>query len=203
MALCGLYYSSLLANANMLILLYEDCTRLLANANVLMWLSLFPLPCVPMCQVRSDGRVVRLDEGLLIRALQPSDSGLYVCSATERGFKHTLARLQLLVLPSGAVSAALVASGQTAPLLQTSSGSASSTSGSSSNQYRDLLSILSQPEMGLINQYCQDYWSLGDSPEGRATAAQREHRRPRSRRHHGGRGITTAHTRRGRSPIVT
>lgn len=151
----------------------------------------FSLPA-RVCQVRCGGRVMRLDEGLLLRSLQPSDSGLYVCSATEKGFKHVLARLQLVVLSSGAVSAALVTSGQTAPPLQTSA-----------SQYRDLLTILSQPEMGLINQYCQDYWSLGDTPQGGARADLKEQRKPRSRRHHEGSGLSATHTYSGRSHIVT
>lgn len=129
---------------------------------------------------------------MLLRSLQPSDSGLYVCSATEKGFKHVLARLQLVVLATGAVSAALVASGQTTPPLQTSA-----------SQYQDLLTILSQPEMGLINQYCQDYWSLGDTLQGGARADLKEQKKPRSRRHNGGSGLTTTHTHRGRSHIVT
>ncbi|XP_048111619.1 semaphorin-3F-like isoform X1 [Alosa alosa] len=128
-------------------------------------------------EVRSDGRVLRLDQGLLLRSLQLADAGLYVCSATENNFKHVLVRLQLVVLGSGAVSAALVESGQTAPPLQPLAG-----------QYRDLLTILSQPEIGLINQYCQDYWSLGDPQLGGAREELGEQRKPRSRRHHGGEG---------------
>ncbi|KAL2091215.1 hypothetical protein ACEWY4_013478 [Coilia grayii] len=122
-------------------------------------------------EVRSDGRVLRTDEGLLLRSLQPSDAGLYVCSSTEKGFKHMLLRVRLLVLNSQALGAALVDSGRPAPWSP------------SAGQYKELLSILSQPEMGLINQYCQDYWQEGEGPRGGAKEL-REQKKPRNRRHH-------------------
>uniref|UniRef100_A0A8C2BX70 Sema domain, immunoglobulin domain (Ig), short basic domain, secreted, (semaphorin) 3Fb n=1 Tax=Cyprinus carpio TaxID=7962 RepID=A0A8C2BX70_CYPCA len=41
-------------------------------------------------------------QGLLLRSLQSSDSGIYVCTATEKNFKHTLVKLQLVVLTNQA-----------------------------------------------------------------------------------------------------
>uniref|UniRef100_A0A8C2ZC69 Semaphorin 3F n=1 Tax=Cyclopterus lumpus TaxID=8103 RepID=A0A8C2ZC69_CYCLU len=90
-------------------------------------------------EMRSDGRILKTEQGLLLRSLQPSDSGMYQCTATEKNFKHTLVKLQLVVLSSRAVNNVT----QWTP---------------STGQYKDLLTILSQPEMSLINQYCQDYW---------------------------------------------
>uniref|UniRef100_A0A8B9HVH3 Sema domain, immunoglobulin domain (Ig), short basic domain, secreted, (semaphorin) 3Fb n=1 Tax=Astyanax mexicanus TaxID=7994 RepID=A0A8B9HVH3_ASTMX len=105
-------------------------------------------------EVRTDGRVLKTDQGLLLRSLQPSDSGTYVCTATEKNFKHTLVKLQLVVLSGQAVNNVLVETGRPSPSnLQASAWTPS---------YKDLLTILSQPEMGLINQYCQDYWQLAD-----------------------------------------
>ncbi|TTT14223.1 Semaphorin-3F [Bagarius yarrelli] len=116
---------------------------------------------------------------LLLRSLQPSDSGVYVCTATEKNFKHTLVKLQLVVLSSQAVNSVLVESG---------SRSQTSTWTPSTGQYRELLSILSQPEMGLINQYCHDYWQLGDTlrDSGSVKPSElNEQKKPRNRRHHG------------------
>uniref|UniRef100_A0AAR2KFH4 Semaphorin-3C n=1 Tax=Pygocentrus nattereri TaxID=42514 RepID=A0AAR2KFH4_PYGNA len=109
-------------------------------------------------EIRSDGRVVRTEQGLLLRSLQLSDAGSYQCTSTEKNFKHTLIKLQLVVLSARTASAWTP----------------------SAEQYKDLLTILSQPEMGLINQYCQDYWQQGDDP------ATTELRKPRNRRHHEG-----------------
>uniref|UniRef100_A0A669B2N6 Semaphorin 3F n=1 Tax=Oreochromis niloticus TaxID=8128 RepID=A0A669B2N6_ORENI len=120
----------------------------------------------------SDGRILKTEQGLLVRSLQPSDSGLYQCTATEKNFKHTLIKLQLVVLSSRAVNNALVEGG--AGLMASSFHSGSTQWTPSAGQYKDLLTILSQPEMSLINQYCQDYWQF----------ELKEQKKPRNRRHH-------------------
>ncbi|XP_067286918.1 semaphorin-3F isoform X1 [Pseudorasbora parva] len=136
-------------------------------------------------EVRTDGRVLKTDQGLLLRSLQSSDSGIYVCTATEKNFKHTLVKLQLVVLTNQAVNNILVETGRPAVSpLQSSAWTPSAV------QYKDLLTILSQPEMGLINQYCQDYWQYGDPLTGVIKAKDlkelKEQKKPRNRRHHGG-----------------
>ncbi|KAF3856213.1 hypothetical protein F7725_016936 [Dissostichus mawsoni] len=121
--------------------------------------------------IRSEGRILKTEEGLLIRSLQSSDSGIYQCTSTEKNFKHTLVKLQLVVLSSRTVNNVLVDTGSPPP-----------------PAYKDLLTILSQPEMGLINQYCQDYWQLGDVSLGENKAKNlkelKEQKKPRNRRHH-------------------
>uniref|UniRef100_A0A3Q3JCQ4 Sema domain, immunoglobulin domain (Ig), short basic domain, secreted, (semaphorin) 3Fb n=1 Tax=Monopterus albus TaxID=43700 RepID=A0A3Q3JCQ4_MONAL len=138
-------------------------------------------------EMRSDGRVLKTDQGLLLRSLQPSDSGMYQCTATEKNFKHTLVKLQLVVLSSRAVNNLLVDGG--GGLVPSSLYSSSTQWTPSAGQYKDLLTILSQPEMNLINQYCQDYWQFGDSLLGPLKAKDlkelKEQKKPRNRRHHG------------------
>ncbi|XP_029287914.1 semaphorin-3F-like isoform X1 [Cottoperca gobio] len=134
-------------------------------------------------EIRSEGRILKTEEGLLIRSLQSSDSGIYQCTSTEKNFKHTLVKLQLVVLSSRTVNNVLVETGSPAlPPLQSSAWTPSA------GQYKDLLTILSQPEMGLINQYCQDYWQLGDVSLGDNKAKSlkelKEQKKPRNRRHH-------------------
>ncbi|TNN83946.1 Semaphorin-3F [Liparis tanakae] len=134
-------------------------------------------------EIRSDGRILKTEPGLLIRSLQSSDSGIYQCTSTEKNFKHTLVKLQLVVLSSRTVNSVLVETGSPAlPPLQSSAWTPSA------GQYKDLLTILSQPEMGLINQYCQDYWQLGDVSLGENKAKSlkelKEQKKPRNRRHH-------------------
>uniref|UniRef100_A0A8D0CW66 Semaphorin 3F n=1 Tax=Sander lucioperca TaxID=283035 RepID=A0A8D0CW66_SANLU len=126
-------------------------------------------------EMRSDGRILKTEQGLLLRSLQPSDSGMYQCTATEKNFKHMLVKLQLVVLSSRAVNNVLVEGG--GGLVPSSLHSSSTQWTPSSGQYKDLLTILSQPEMSLINQYCQDYWQFGDPLLGQ--------KKPRNRRHHG------------------
>ncbi|MEQ2196485.1 hypothetical protein XENOCAPTIV_030025 [Xenoophorus captivus] len=124
--------------------------------------------------------------GLLLRSLQPSDSGMYQCTATEKNFKHTLVKLQLVVLSGRAVNTALVDG--SSGLVPSSLHSSSTQWTPSAGQYKDLLTILSQPEMSLINQYCQDYWQFGDPLLGALKAKDlkelKEQKKPRNRRHH-------------------
>ncbi|CAJ1050601.1 sema domain%2C immunoglobulin domain (Ig), short basic domain, secreted, (semaphorin) 3Fa isoform X2 [Xyrichtys novacula] len=134
-------------------------------------------------EIRSEGRILKTEQGLLIRSLQSSDSGIYQCTSTEKNFKHTLVKLQLVVLSSRTVNNVLVETGSPAlPPLQSSAWTPSV------GQYKDLLTILSQPEMGLINQYCQDYWQLGEGSLGDSKAKSlkelKEQKKPRNRRHH-------------------
>ncbi|KAL0191478.1 hypothetical protein M9458_014176, partial [Cirrhinus mrigala] len=116
--------------------------------------------------------------GLLLRSLQLSDGGDYQCTSTEKNFKHTLVKLQLVVLSARTVNTIQTETpAPAAPPLH-------------AEQYKDLLTILSQPEMGLINQYCQDYWQMGDDPAAHAhkkkdlKEVQKDLRKPRNRRHH-------------------
>uniref|UniRef100_A0A8C5ARD8 Sema domain, immunoglobulin domain (Ig), short basic domain, secreted, (semaphorin) 3Fb n=1 Tax=Gadus morhua TaxID=8049 RepID=A0A8C5ARD8_GADMO len=138
-------------------------------------------------EMRSDGRILKTEQGLLLRSLQPSDSGMYQCTGTEKNFKHTLVKMQLVVLSGRAVNNVLVEGGGGAG---GGPGTAlmSPNVGPNAGQYKDLLTILSQPEMGLINQYCQDYWQLGDPLLGSLKAKDlkelKEQKKPRNRRHH-------------------
>lgn len=135
-------------------------------------------------QIRSDGRIVRTEQGLLLRSLQLSDGGVYQCTSTEKNFKHTLVKLQQVVLSARTVNTIQTESPAPAvPPLQSSAWTPST------EQYKDLLTILSQPEMGLINQYCQDYWQMGDDPAAHTQKkdlkeVQKDLRKPRNRRHH-------------------
>uniref|UniRef100_A0A8C7CCT9 Semaphorin 3F n=1 Tax=Oncorhynchus kisutch TaxID=8019 RepID=A0A8C7CCT9_ONCKI len=74
----------------------------------------------------SDRRKEVSEQGLLLRSLQPSDSGVYQCTATEKNFKHTLVKLQLVVLSGRAINNVLVEGGGLGPSALQSSGSLNS-----------------------------------------------------------------------------
>ncbi|XP_067417381.1 semaphorin-3F isoform X2 [Emydura macquarii macquarii] len=145
-------------------------------------------------ELRTEGRVLRTEQGLLLRSLQLSDGGLYFCTATENNFKHTVAKVQLHVLSSETVHAVL--SQSEAPALP-ADGDASSPAlgvragvpGAPGPHYQDLVQLLTQPEMGLINQYCQGYWRHAVSGHKEALASLKakelqDQKKPRNRRNH-------------------
>ncbi|XP_025060158.1 semaphorin-3F isoform X5 [Alligator sinensis] len=143
-------------------------------------------------ELRIEGRVLRTEQGLLLRSLQLSDSGLYSCTATENNFKHTVAKVQLHVLNSETVHAVLFHS-ETPSLRADGDISAAAmragVPGAPGPHYQDLVQLLTQPEMGLINQYCQGYWrhaaaSHKEVLAGLKTKEQQDQKKPRNRRNH-------------------
>uniref|UniRef100_A0A8D0G8U5 Semaphorin 3F n=1 Tax=Sphenodon punctatus TaxID=8508 RepID=A0A8D0G8U5_SPHPU len=137
-------------------------------------------------ELRTEGRVLRTEQGLLLRSLQLSDGGVYSCTATENNFKHTVTKVQLHVLSSETVHAVLFQSEPPAPSL---AAMRAGLPGASNPHYHDLVQLLTQPEMGLINQYCQGYWRHTASSHKEALAGLKakelqDQKKPRNRRNH-------------------
>ncbi|KAG9472289.1 semaphorin-3F isoform X3 [Eleutherodactylus coqui] len=126
-------------------------------------------------ELRSEGRLLKTEQGLLIRSLQLSDTGIYHCTATENNFKHTVMRVRLHVLSAEAVTAALLHPEAPSALASQPAGPPGA--------YDELVQLLSQPEMGLINQYCQGYWRPSGSAHSDAKDLQ-DQKRARNRRNH-------------------
>ncbi|XP_069500240.1 semaphorin-3F isoform X2 [Ambystoma mexicanum] len=145
-------------------------------------------------EMRSEGRFLKTEQGLLLRSLQLSDSGIYLCTATENNFKHTVAKVQLHVLNRETVNAVLFHSEPPAPLANSAATSLMGPRGIvpgplDDPQYHDLIQLLTQPEMGLINQYCQGYWRHTSTTHKEVLAGLKakelqDQKKPRNRRNH-------------------
>uniref|UniRef100_A0AAA9U165 Semaphorin 3F n=1 Tax=Bos taurus TaxID=9913 RepID=A0AAA9U165_BOVIN len=133
-------------------------------------------------EVHADDRFLRTEQGLLLRALQSGDSGLYSCTATENNFKHIITRVQLHVLGQEDIRTALF------PPPSTSIPPPPGT-GPPKPRYQELAQLLAQPEVGLIHQYCQGYWrhvppSPREAPGAPRPRKPQDQKKPRNRRHH-------------------
>ncbi|XP_074054101.1 semaphorin-3F isoform X1 [Macrotis lagotis] len=141
-------------------------------------------------ELRSEERMLRTEPGLLLRALQLSDAGLYTCTATENNFKHVVTRVQLHVLSREAVHAVLFPPGAAVAALQPPGADPATASlRPPTPPYQELAQLLAQPEMGLINQYCQGYWRHAppnhkEAPGGLKTPELPDQKKPRNRRNH-------------------
>ncbi|XP_036247085.1 semaphorin-3B [Molothrus ater] len=137
----------------------------------------------PQREVQMDERVVRTERGVLLRSVQRSDAGLYLCHATEHGFTQPLLRLSLEVI--GAWQATGVASAGDPQLAAGIPGR--------KVWYRDFLQLVERPPLGATDKVCQRLWSRGRppaparSPAGPPGRGQGEEpRRARRRRTHEG-----------------
>uniref|UniRef100_A0AAQ5ZTV9 Sema domain-containing protein n=1 Tax=Amphiprion ocellaris TaxID=80972 RepID=A0AAQ5ZTV9_AMPOC len=100
--------------------------------------------------IKLDDRVLRTDQGLLIRSLAQPDTGIYHCQAVEHGFIQPLLRLNLQVIPTQRL-------GDILPGLPGAGGSV----GHSAKHrvwYRDFLSLLDHPELNSVEEFCDRVW---------------------------------------------
>ncbi|XP_062402995.1 semaphorin-3ab isoform X2 [Sardina pilchardus] len=120
-------------------------------------------------EIKWDDRVLATDQGLLIRSLQPRDSGIFYCHAVEHGFMQTLLRLTLQVIAADHLDELLhrenVAGALAAPHGSEAPGNSGANplggGGASSNQkvwYRDFLSLLNHPNLNSVDDLCEQVW---------------------------------------------
>lgn len=94
--------------------------------------------------------MLRTDQGLLIRSLTQSDTGIYHCQAVEHGFIQPLLRLNLQVIPTQKL-------GDILPGLPGAGGGV----GASPKHrlwYRDFLSLLDHPDLNSVEEFCDRVW---------------------------------------------
>ncbi|KAF6725013.1 Semaphorin-3aa [Oryzias melastigma] len=104
-------------------------------------------------EIKLDDRVLRTDQGLLIRSLTQSDAGVYHCHAIEHGFIQPLLRLSLQVIPTQRLADIL-------PGLP-GAGGGSGHSPKHRVWYRDFLSLLDHPELNSVEEFCDRVWKKG------------------------------------------
>lgn len=137
-------------------------------------------------QVRLDDRVLHTDRGLLIRSLNASDAGVYVCVAQERThFTHTLVRVTLQLVTHGQLD------GMPRPREDSALERRHSVPPESRQRYKDYLRAMSSP-FGSLEEYCDSLWLEKRPSRGRGRGLgggkwkhMQEMKKSRNRRHHG------------------
>lgn len=106
---------------------------------------------VLLSQLNREGEVLKTPHGILMKSLAKADGGLYHCLATENNFKHTLARVSLRILDRDIAVA-----------LTTPDEDEATTRSHHKHHHQDPVpptpASLLEPELRLIQQYCQSYW---------------------------------------------
>uniref|UniRef100_A0A673BGM9 Semaphorin-3A-like n=1 Tax=Sphaeramia orbicularis TaxID=375764 RepID=A0A673BGM9_9TELE len=101
-------------------------------------------------EIKLDDRVLRTDQGLLIRSLTQSDVGIYHCQAVEHGFIQPLLRLNLQVIPTQRLG----------DILPGFPGIGGGVGPSAKHRlwYRDFLSLLDHPDLNSVEEFCDRVW---------------------------------------------
>lgn len=122
-------------------------------------------------QIKLDERVLRTEQGLLIRSLAQSDTGVYHCQAVEHGFIQPLLRLNLQVIPAQKL-------GEILPGLPAAAAADAGLDQSAKHRlwYRDFLSLLDHPDLSSVEEFCDRVWKKerkqkrAKTPNGNAQA---------------------------------
>uniref|UniRef100_A0A4W4GD90 Sema domain, immunoglobulin domain (Ig), short basic domain, secreted, (semaphorin) 3Gb n=1 Tax=Electrophorus electricus TaxID=8005 RepID=A0A4W4GD90_ELEEL len=123
--------------------------------------------------------ILKTGHGILLKFLTQSDAGVYHCLATENNFKHTVARVVLRILDREIVEAL------TAP--DDPSDSANHQQHAHKHHHvpsppppqtpPPAVQLSPQPEVRLINQYCQSYWQQQQQSPAQPLKPKRTNRR--------------------------
>ncbi|TRY66880.1 hypothetical protein DNTS_033044 [Danionella cerebrum] len=117
-----------------------------------------------------DGEVLKTPQGVLLKTLTKDDAGQYHCLATENNFKHTLARVSLRILDRD-IAVALTTPDEDEEELEEEEKAPK-------NSAPPTPALLLEPEMRLIQQYCQSYWDqLRNGGHAQAEPPKRTNRR--------------------------
>eukprot|EP00063_Salmo_salar_P015920 XP_013990755.1 PREDICTED: semaphorin-3F-like [Salmo salar] len=106
-----------------------------------------------------DREVLKTGHGILLKSLSHADGGLYNCLATENNFKHTVARVALRILDREIVEALTSPDGPPEDQNPHHHRHPHHHPPPPPPPPHNLPpQFSSQPEIRLINQYCQSYW---------------------------------------------
>ncbi|XP_010885656.2 semaphorin-3aa [Esox lucius] len=112
-------------------------------------------------EIKSEDRVIRTEQGLLIRSLDQADSGVYTCHAVEHGFIQPLLRLSLQVIPMQRLGELLPGGPHGVAGGPGRAGGGSVGAGHSTKHklwYRDFLSLLDHPDLNSVEEFCERVW---------------------------------------------
>lgn len=109
-----------------------------------------------LIQIKVDDRMIRTEQGLLLRSLQRRDSGIYFCHAVEHGFMQTLLKVTLEVIDTDHLEELLH---------KEEDGDASKTKDATNSMtpsqkiwYRDFMQLINHPNLNTMDEFCEQVW---------------------------------------------
>ncbi|XP_004864455.1 semaphorin-3G [Heterocephalus glaber] len=108
-------------------------------------------------QVKTDERVLQIEQGLLFRRLSRLDAGTYTCTTLEHGFSQTVVRLALEVI----VAAQLDSLYPGGPRLEEPPTRGGLASALPKAWYKDILQLTGFAHLPQVDEYCERVWCRG------------------------------------------
>nr|XP_028584605.1 semaphorin-3A isoform X2 [Podarcis muralis] len=107
-------------------------------------------------EIKVDDRLIRTEQGLLLRSLQRKDSGIYFCHAVEHGFMQTLLKVTLEIIDTEHLEELLhkEEEGDTSKIKEASN----SMTPSQKVWYRDFMQLINHPNLNTMDEFCEQVW---------------------------------------------
>uniref|UniRef100_A0AAQ4NV14 Sema domain, immunoglobulin domain (Ig), short basic domain, secreted, (semaphorin) 3Ab n=1 Tax=Gasterosteus aculeatus aculeatus TaxID=481459 RepID=A0AAQ4NV14_GASAC len=109
-------------------------------------------------EIKSEGRFIHTDQGLLIRTLIKKDSGIYLCQAVEHGFMQTLLKVTLEVIDTERLEDLLHRDEAAAAIVPAQDLSPPQETPNQKLWYRDFLSLVNHPTLNSVDEFCEQVW---------------------------------------------
>ncbi|XP_078275534.1 semaphorin-3A-like isoform X2 [Rhinoraja longicauda] len=106
-------------------------------------------------EVGTGDRVMRTDQGLLLRSLQRWDAGTYTCHSVEHGFMQALLRVTLEIIDTEHLDELLHKEDVEAP--RGKEGQAISPA-MQKVWYRDFMQLINHPNLNTMDEFCEQVW---------------------------------------------
>ncbi|KAM9592760.1 semaphorin-3G [Trichechus inunguis] len=114
-------------------------------------------------QVKTDERILQVEQGLLFRRLSRLDTGTYSCSTLEHGFSQTVVRLALEVIAATQLHSLFPR--EPKPEEPPVQGGLASTPPKA--WYKDILQLIGFANLPRVDEYCERMWCRGSGePSG-------------------------------------
>ncbi|KAH0616413.1 hypothetical protein JD844_027484, partial [Phrynosoma platyrhinos] len=107
-------------------------------------------------EIKIDDRLIRTEQGLLLRSLQRKDSGVYFCHAVEHGFMQTLLKVTLEIIDTEHLEELLhkEEDGDSSKIKEASN----SMTPSQKVWYRDFMQLINHPNLNTMDEFCEQVW---------------------------------------------
>uniref|UniRef100_A0A8D0BQX1 Semaphorin 3A n=1 Tax=Salvator merianae TaxID=96440 RepID=A0A8D0BQX1_SALMN len=107
-------------------------------------------------EIKADDRLIRTEQGLLLRSLQRKDSGVYFCHAVEHGFMQTLLKVTLEIIDTEHLEELLhkEEDGDSSKIKESSN----TMTPSQKVWYRDFMQLINHPNLNTMDEFCEQVW---------------------------------------------